>query len=99
MQLNDRKNITGVTVVDWFRADGFMLWDLVFETEMPEKGFGVYFFEIFEVLPDRGRQRQAFERLFADEFIVLDVVVSQGERLGAVVILIVLVGIAFGGIV
>lgn len=53
MQLNDRKIITGVTVVDWLRADGFMLWDLVFEIEMFQKDFGVNFFEIFEVLLDR----------------------------------------------
>ena len=79
MQLNDRKIITGVTVVDWLRADGFMLWDLVFEIEMFQKDFGVNFFEIFEVPLDRGRQWQVLEGLFANEFIVLDVVARQGK--------------------
>jgi hypothetical protein len=58
-----------------------MLWDLVFEIEMFQKDFGVHFFEIFEVLLDRGRQWDVIEGLFTNEFIVLDVVPRQGKSL------------------
>lgn len=77
-----------------------MLWDLVFEIEMFQKDFGANFFEILEVLLDRWRQVKVIEWIFANEFIVLDVVACQGKSFRDwITIIIVLRGIAFVGIV
>ncbi len=44
------KKSTCVSAVDRFGTDRFVLWDLFFEVEQFDKGFGVSFFEFLEVL-------------------------------------------------